>query len=98
MEDYAAAQTILLQRQAETDSTLNDEGCLLYQANIYDDALQRYVQSLQTGFNPLTAYNVALCHYRKKENSQALNVIGNFWKKKVKMRSFRLIYGFRRDN
>lgn len=78
MEDYAASQTVLLQRQAGNEATLNDEGCLLYQANMYDDALERYVQSLQTGFNALTAVNVALCHYRKKENSQALNIIGSF--------------------
>ena len=32
--------------------------------------------ALQTGgFNSLTAYNAALCHYRKKENLQALNYI-----------------------
>lgn len=75
-EDYSASQSILLQRQTGTAMTLNDEGCLLYQANLYDDALQRYFTSLQTGFNPLTAYNTALCHYRKKEHSQALNMIG----------------------
>lgn len=75
-EDYAASQSMLLQRQAGTAHTLNDEGCLMYQANLHDDALQRFFSSLQTGFNPLTAYNAALCHYRKKEYSQALNMIG----------------------
>lgn len=30
-EDYAGAQSILLQRQPSHHSTLNDEGCLLYQ-------------------------------------------------------------------
>jgi tetratricopeptide repeat protein 30 len=75
-EDYAASQSILLQRQVGSAQTLNDEGCLLYQANLHDDALQRFFTSLQTGFNPLTAYNAALCHYRKKEYSQSLNLIG----------------------
>lgn len=75
-EDYSASQSILLQRPNGNEMTLNDEGCLLYQANLYEDALQRFVSALQTGFNPLIAYNVALCHYRKKENSQALNLIG----------------------
>lgn len=75
-EDYATSQALLLQRQTGTAQALNDEGCLLYQANLYDDALQRFFLSLQTGFNPLTAYNSALCHYRKKEFSQALNMIG----------------------
>jgi len=75
-EDYSASQSILLQRQAGTSQSLNDEGCLLYQANIYDEAIQRFFSSLQTGFNPLIAYNSALCHYRKKEYSQALNMIG----------------------
>lgn len=75
-EDYSASQSMLLQRQVGTAHTLNDEGCLLYQANLYDDALQRFFSSLQTGFNPLSAYNAALCHYKKKEYSQALNLIG----------------------
>lgn len=75
-EDYTASQSILMKRQSGTAQTLNDEGCLLYQANLYDDSLQRFFLSLQTGFNPLTAYNSALCHYRKKEYSQALNMIG----------------------
>lgn len=30
-EDYSAAQSILLQRNASHETTLNDEGCLLYQ-------------------------------------------------------------------
>lgn len=75
-EDYTSSQAILLKRQSGTAQTLNDEGCLLYQANLHEDSLQRFFLSLQTGFNPLTAYNVALCHYRKKEYSQALNMIG----------------------
>lgn len=44
---------------------------------MFDDALQRYTAALQNGgFNPLVAYNAALCHHTKKENSQALNFIG----------------------
>lgn len=76
-EDYAAAQAILLQRKPAHESTLNDEGCLLYQAKEHEDALKRFTAALQTGgFNPLVAYNAALCHYRKKEHVQALNYIG----------------------
>lgn len=33
-EDYSGAQSILLQRKASHENTLNDEGCLLYQVNI----------------------------------------------------------------
>lgn len=77
MEDYAGAQALLLQRPTGNETTLNDEGCLLYQANMYDDALQRFLLAMQTGgYNPLIAYNLALSHYRKKENSQALGLIG----------------------
>lgn len=48
-----------------------------FKANVFDDALQRFTAALQTGgFNSLIAYNIALCHYRKKENAQALNFIG----------------------
>ncbi len=75
-EDYTSSQAILLKRQSGTAQTLNDEGCMMYQANLFEDALQRFLLSLQTGFNPLTAYNIALCHYRKKEFSQSLNMIG----------------------
>lgn len=32
-EDYAGAQSLLLQRQPSHHSTLNDEGCLLYQVS-----------------------------------------------------------------
>ncbi|XP_058116473.1 tetratricopeptide repeat protein 30 homolog [Anopheles ziemanni] len=78
-EDYTTAQSLLLQRQdgnGQEASIKNDEGCLLYQANMFEDALQRYVPALQAGgFNPHVAYNAALCHYRRKENSQALNYI-----------------------
>lgn len=76
-EEYSAAQSLLLQRETSHQNSLNDEGCLLYQANLYDDALQRFISSLQAGgFNAHITYNAALCHYRKKENSQALNYIG----------------------
>lgn len=34
-EDFAGAQSILLQRAASHETTLNDEGCLLYQVVIY---------------------------------------------------------------
>ncbi len=99
-EDYAGAQSILIQRKVSHETTLNDEGCLFYQvrftaltdsynrynfvipliyqkANAYDNALQRFNAALQTGgFNPLIAYNAALCHFRKRENAQAMNYIG----------------------
>lgn len=75
-EDYAAAQNFLSQRPSGNEMTMNDEGCLLYQANMYEDALGRFTVALQTGgFHPLIAYNAALCHFRKKEHSQALNYI-----------------------
>lgn len=75
-EDFATAQNLLSQRAASSEQTMNDEGCLLYQANMYEEALGRYTVALQTGgFHPLIAYNAALCHFRKKENSQALNYI-----------------------
>lgn len=75
-EEYSNTQALLAQRNAYHETTLNDEGCLLYQANVFDDALKRFTAALQSGgFNPLIAYNAALCHYRRKENSQALNYI-----------------------
>lgn len=33
-EDYAGAQSILLQRKVSHETTLNDEGCLFYQVHI----------------------------------------------------------------
>lgn len=75
-EEYSSCQTLLAQRNPYHESTLNDEGCLLFQANVFDVALQRFTAALQNGgFNPLIAYNAAMCHYRRKENSQALNYI-----------------------
>lgn len=75
-EEYTSTQALMSQRNAYLESTLNDEGCLLYQANVFDDALERFMAALQSGgFNPLIAYNAAMCHYRRKENVQALNYI-----------------------
>ncbi|XP_030378083.1 tetratricopeptide repeat protein 30 homolog [Scaptodrosophila lebanonensis] len=73
-EDYAGAQSILNQRAGGNADTLNDEGCLLYQADQFDGAVQRFQTSLQVGgFNALVAYNLALTHFRKKERSQAID-------------------------
>ncbi|XP_061390018.1 tetratricopeptide repeat protein 30 homolog [Musca vetustissima] len=73
-EDYAGAQSVLNQRSIGTAETLNDEGCLLYQADQYDSAVQRFNTALQVGgFNPLIAYNLALSHFRKKEKTQAID-------------------------
>lgn len=75
-EEYSSTSNLLAQRNAYHETTLNDEGCLLYQANQFDEALERFTQALQNGgFNPLIAYNAAMCHYRRKENEQALNYI-----------------------
>uniref|UniRef100_A0A1B0FLK3 Tetratricopeptide repeat protein 30 n=1 Tax=Glossina morsitans morsitans TaxID=37546 RepID=A0A1B0FLK3_GLOMM len=73
-EDFAGAQSVLNQRTIGTADTLNDEGCLLYQADQYDSAVQRFNTALQVGgFNPLIAYNLALSHFRKKEKTQAID-------------------------
>ncbi|KAM7362569.1 tetratricopeptide repeat domain 30 [Cochliomyia hominivorax] len=73
-EDFAGAQSVLNQRASGTAETLNDEGCLLYQADQFESAVQRFNSALQVGgFNPLVAYNLALSHYRKKEKNQALD-------------------------
>lgn len=76
-EDYAGAQSILNQRTVDTADTLNDEGCLLYQAERYEGAVERFSNALQMGgYNPLVAYNLALSHYRNgKERSQAMECI-----------------------
>lgn len=39
-EDYSGAQSILLQRKASHESTLNDEGCLLYQVGIINNNIE----------------------------------------------------------
>lgn len=71
-EDFAGAQSVLNQRTAQTAKTCNDEGCLLYQAEQYTQASQRFNQALQIGgFQPLVAYNLAVSHFRKNEKSQA---------------------------
>ncbi|XP_037950812.1 tetratricopeptide repeat protein 30 homolog [Teleopsis dalmanni] len=74
-EDFAGAQSVLNQRAGGKAETLNDEGCLLYQADQYEQAVQRFTSALQVGgFNPLVAYNLALTHFRKKEKAQALDI------------------------
>ncbi|KAH8311458.1 hypothetical protein KR044_006465 [Drosophila immigrans] len=73
-EDYAGAQSLLNQRAGGTAETLNDEGCLLFQADQHEAAVQRFQTALQVGgFNPLVAYNVALAHFQRKQRAQALD-------------------------
>lgn len=73
-EDFAGAQSVLNQRSSGTAETLNDEGCLLYQADQFESSVQRFNTALQVGgFSPLIAYNLALSHFRKKEKTQALD-------------------------
>lgn len=75
-EDFAGAQSVLNQRASGSAETLNDEGCLLYQADQFERSVQRFNTALQVGgFNPLIAYNLALSHFRKKEKAQALDFI-----------------------
>ncbi|XP_036335195.1 tetratricopeptide repeat protein 30 homolog [Rhagoletis pomonella] len=72
-EDFAGAQSILNQRGTGNADTLNDEGCLLFHADQYENAVQRFSNALKVGgFNPLVAYNLALSHYHKKEKTQAI--------------------------
>lgn len=76
-EDYAGAQAVLNLRAGGNAAILNDEGCMLYQADQFENAVQRFNNALQVGgFNPLVAYNLALSHFRKKEKSQALDYTG----------------------
>ncbi|KAH8352324.1 tetratricopeptide repeat protein 30 homolog [Drosophila takahashii] len=73
-EDFAGAQSLLNQRAGGTADTLNDEGCLLFQADQHEAAVQRFQAALQVGgFNPLVAYNVALAHFQRKQRAQALD-------------------------
>lgn len=75
-EDFAGAQSVLNQRLVGTAEILNDEGCLLYQADQYTTAVERFNSALQVGgFQPLVVYNLALSHYRKKERTQVLDHI-----------------------
>jgi len=48
-EDFAGAQSLLNQRAGGTADTLNDEGCLLFQADQHEAAVQRFQASLQVG-------------------------------------------------
>lgn len=85
-EDFAGAQSVLNQRAGGTAETLNDEGCLLYQADQFENAVQRFGMALQVGgFNPLIAYNLALSHFRKKEKTQAIDYTGKYIKINEKM-------------
>lgn len=84
-EDFAGAQSVLNQRTGGKAETLNDEGCLLYQADQFETAVQRFNSALQVGgFNPLIAYNLALSHFRKKEKTQALDYTSKVKKYLVK--------------
>ncbi|XP_055389914.1 tetratricopeptide repeat protein 30 homolog [Condylostylus longicornis] len=84
-EEYSMCQATLGQRPQDSSDTANDEGCLLYQAEIYDGALKKFHSALQMGgFNPLIAYNIALCHYRMKQKAQSMNYISDIMERAIR--------------
>lgn len=83
-EDFAGAQSVLNQRAAGNAETLNDEGCLLFHADQYEKAVQRFSNALKIGgFNPLVAYNLALSHFHKKEKIQAVEYTSEYRKERA---------------
>ncbi|XP_065168384.1 intraflagellar transport protein 70A-like [Atheta coriaria] len=72
-EDLTVAKHLVDSCSTEDPDTEVNLGCLLYKDGHYEEALSKFMTSLQNiGFKPFLSYNVALCHYRLKEYGPAL--------------------------
>ncbi|KAF8368667.1 dyf-1 [Pristionchus pacificus] len=75
-EDLRNAR-ILVEQYAEEDADIEmNVACLEYKEGNIDKALERfYAVSNSIGYRPDLSYAIALCHYRRKENNEALKFI-----------------------
>ncbi|KAJ8925929.1 hypothetical protein NQ315_009781 [Exocentrus adspersus] len=68
----------------DTDKEIN-LGCLLYKDGHYEEALTKFLNSLQNqGFKPYLAYNIALCYYRLKEYGPTLKYCADIIEKGIR--------------
>lgn len=76
-DDLAASRTLLEQCVQDDPDTIVNRSCIAYKEGRYDEARAGFAEAMQaTGYQPLLAYNVALCHYANKQYGAALKTLG----------------------
>ncbi|VDK46826.1 unnamed protein product [Cylicostephanus goldi] len=84
-EDLNNARILVEQYPADDPDTEMNLACLDYKDGDYDKALERFNNASSVmGYQPELAYAIALCHYRKKEYSQALKFINDIVDRGIK--------------
>lgn len=82
--EYQHAKTLLKQNAEDPDSITN-EGCILFKEQKYEEARQRFQDSMNlTGYSCELAYNIALCYYKQKQLAQSLKFIAEIIEKGVR--------------
>lgn len=75
-EDMNNARILVDQYPPDDPDTEMNLACLDYKDGDYDKALERFNNASSVmGYQPELAYAIALCHYRKKEYTQAVKFI-----------------------
>uniref|UniRef100_A0AAY4CV38 Tetratricopeptide repeat protein 30 n=1 Tax=Denticeps clupeoides TaxID=299321 RepID=A0AAY4CV38_9TELE len=74
--EYASAKSLVEQLPQDDPDYDVDLGCLLYKEEEYEKACKKFMTSMQVqGYQPVLAYNIALCHYKLKQHAPALKYI-----------------------
>ncbi|PAV84053.1 hypothetical protein WR25_10204 isoform A [Diploscapter pachys] len=85
-EGDAANARILVEQLPPDDPDIDiNLGCIDYKEGNFDTALEKFNKaSAYHGYQPQLAYSIALCHYKKKEYTQALKFITDIIDRGVK--------------
>mmetsp|Transcript_4542 Transcript_4542/g.11650 ORF Transcript_4542/g.11650 Transcript_4542/m.11650 type:complete len:654 (+) Transcript_4542:121-2082(+) len=76
MDDMATSRALVETCPAEDPDTMVNQACIMYAEQRYDEALAKFNEAMNlVSFREDLAYNIALCHYRRKEFTQALEYI-----------------------
>eukprot|EP00026_Physarum_polycephalum_P004296 Phypoly_transcript_04314.p1 GENE.Phypoly_transcript_04314~~Phypoly_transcript_04314.p1 ORF type:complete len:657 (+),score=128.79 Phypoly_transcript_04314:100-2070(+) len=71
-DDVPGTKSLLEQCIPDDSDTIIANACVLYKEGKYQLARQRFSDAMsQMGYQPSLAYNIALCHYRMKQYTQA---------------------------
>ena len=75
-DELSACKSLLDGCLPDDPETIIASAAIAYKEGQYEDAKNRYLDALNTlGYQADLEYNVALCHYKLKENAQALKRI-----------------------
>lgn len=76
-DDLAGARALVETCQPDDVDTVVNTACILFAEERYDDACAKFTEAvnLSPEYRADLAYNIALCHYRRKRTTDALRFI-----------------------